>query len=1149
MSKTRLFGHSFLWIFTVSIVVLAILLMTARFLVLVAPTYKADLETLISDEIGRDIHIGDISASIEGFQPQVILTNLALATDTSEEDMLHIGEIRLSFSPLGFLVGRITPNKITLVDTNISIKRFADGHISLVGFTEKTALDEPENDFSWLLENGKIELIDSDITWQDELRQLPGLVLNKVHIVFQNNDDEHILKMRASLTEKGEPFVFLIKVTGDVLVGNDWEAKSYLKAESIDFAKYLKQLKLDMLSVEKGVADVELWSAWTAAKLSKIQGYVRVHEAQIVQDSKAFDLVDLAGQVDWKSTDHGWALQTKNVAFKSTDVAQSDSEFGVEYYHDEAIGLQRIQVSAERLNLDALSHVLQQVSTLDEPTIGLLKDLNVRGFLNKAHLTMKTQGEQLAWGACGELKDFSSKSRENIPEIKTLSVTGCSTQDNGWVELASDEGSVYFPDLFRDPIVVNKLEGLLTWTRDADGWQVHSDHIRLNSPHITTQTRIDMRFPKGDLSPTIDLQTNFGRADGRFTSLYLPVGIMDDGLVNWLDNAFIDGDIKSCGLVLKGQLSDFPYREKKGIFQVLFATEKVFLHYADKWPDVLNASADVEFKNEGMRITGYKGSISGNKIKHVLVEIADLETNDYLSLNGKIEDDIGGLYSFFRQSPIEERVGSLLNHSAVSGSAKIDLDIQIPLKSGLETKVNAEVGLSDGLLASPGLDLNISKIQGIIHYDELGLYGKSLNGVVLGQDIEVDIKAKKNSTVILGKSRLDIAKIANQYPSQFWQYIEGSSEADLEVQFPHSGLTGGEGPTITLKSNLKGVSVNLPLPIGKGKNKALPSKVTVKLGVGSLPVYASYGGLLKTSLNFVEKKSKRLELERADIHVGKTQPYFSSAKSIKFSGEIASLDVEKWKKALKLDQSNTSDSPFVNQFNVNIGHLKLKNLNFDNVHLRGKGENSFWVGDVKSSIASGQYKVPFDLKAGQKISLNLDTLNLPSNEKLNLDDNQSPFSPSDIPDIDIKSKALFLGETKLGALELKLRQKKNGMIIKLLKVTSIRDEFIANGVWEKKDKKNRTALNGSLKSTSLGSLLNDMGVTKKIKGAPIDVYFDLHWPGEPQSFSKNHLSGYANVKSAQGRLLDVEPGIGRIFGLLSLSTLQRRLQLGFCGLC
>jgi len=218
------------------------------------------------------------------------------------------------------------------------------------------------------------------------------------------------------------------------------------------------------------------------------------------------------------------------------------------------------------------------------------------------------------------------------------------------------------------------------------------------------------------------------------------------------------------------------------------------------------------------------------------------------------------------------------------------------------------------------------------------------------------------------------------------------------------------------------------------------------------------------------------------------------------------------------------------------------------MHVEGEHTASAWVGELSSPLIKGRYRLPDNLSAQQRITLDLDSLNLPENKASNLDDQVSPLRPADIPSLDISSQKFFIGKRDLGRLSLQLRQKDNGLIIKKLSLISARDTFQAKGAWELKKGDNRTALNGSLRSQALGDLLKNVGITDKLQGTPAEVLFDLNWPGEPQAFSKDHLSGFARLKSGQGRLLDVEPGVGRIFGLLSLSTLQRRLQLDFSDL-
>lgn len=1148
MSKVRLFGHSLLWVFTVSISILALLIVAARFFLAEVPVYKNDLEVYMSEEIGADVQIAGLSAKMDGFQPQLSLVGVTLDELDNQTNTLSIGEIRLSFNPFDFVTGDIKPTQITIVDSAIKIQRFADGHLSIVGLSSDKEDGDSSGDFSWLLEGGRFEVLDSQIIWQDDLRDLPDVTLNKAHILFQNDGQEHALQVTANMPkETGGSFILSINVTGDVLSTTDWHAKGYFKAKEINVDKYLARLKIEKLSIKQGEGDIELWSTWEAAKLSQVEGNVLVKKASLEQNGDELNVSNFSGQFAWKKILNGWSLQAKDFAFKTEDTAQDKSQFHVQY-RAEKEDILSISAAANGINLEAISNVLQYSKVLDEQSISLLNDIKVNGLLNNATVLVNRKADSTLWASCGELEGFSSQAHQLFPEVNNFSGMGCSTQDKGWLELGVNKGAVHFKNLFRDPIIVDKLEGQLIWSHRENGWLINSDYINLNSPHIATQTRVNIQLPDNDESPFVDLQTNFGQANSRFVSRYLPVGIMDEDVVKWLDTAFISGDIKGGGLLFKGSLSSLPYRQKDGVFQVLLGAESVQLHYADNWPDVLGVSADIEFKNEGMNIDGYKGSISGNEIDHVTVNIEDFKTDKYLHISGQIKDEISGLYTFFKQSPLNESVSALLKHSTISGPSIVDLNLDVPLREKLQTKITAKARLQKSTLVFPNLDIFIKDIQGDINYDARGLSGESIRGSLLGETLDVDIKAEKNSTVIIGKSQLNIANISKKFSSDLWKYINGSSSANIKVELPHTGLTGSGASTVTLSSDLKGVGVDLPMPIGKLKNTLKPMEIMVKLGDKSLPIKASYGDQVKTYFLLNENATNKLELEKADIHFGTTKAVLPTTQGIKLSGTMKVLNIAEWKKVLEIEASAPVSRSTVNQFNLNIEELNWLDATFDNVHVTGQHKNSTWSGEVSSSDILGRYNVPDSLDGGSKISLDLEMLKIPSNEKQAYSDKKSPVSPNDVPNIDITSKEFFIGRSKLGSLELQLRQKGRGMVVQKLSLKSARDDFKASGAWEVNNGQSITGMNGRLISKSLGSLLKDTDITKKLKDAPVDVYFDLNWPGEPQDFSKENLSGYAEIKSGQGRLLDVEPGIGRVFGLLSLSTLQRRLQLDFSDL-
>jgi uncharacterized protein (TIGR02099 family) len=563
---------------------------------------------------------------------------------------------------------------------------------------------------------------------------------------------------------------------------------------------------------------------------------------------------------------------------------------------------------------------------------------------------------------------------------------------------------------------------------------------------------------------------------------------------------------------------------------------------------VYGVSAEVEFKNQGLEINANKGSISANKIKQTFVGIKDLEHDEYLIIDGMVDDDISGLYRFFDQSPLKTTFANLLGISANKGPAVVDLNIKIPLRKELKADVKAQATLIANTLSFPELDLVVEDIEGVLTYDKKGLTANSLQARVLGEKAKVDIRPEAGSTIINALGSINIDALARKYPSKVWDKVQGQSTAQVVIDLPKDILTGNAVTTVTLKSELKGIAVDLPKPIGKDKSSSVSFELVTALGQKTLPITLSYGGQLQGAFNFIENKANKFEFIKGGLHLGKRPVKLLENDGLQLSGSIDSLNVTEWERHLGSGGGALESTSMLNKLNLNIGKLHWLDTSFDNVQLSGQYLMSSWKGEISSPAILGQYVVPDKWSEGQRIKLELKRLRLPDTDVAELDEKKSPLSPDSIPNIDISSEELFIGDASLGQLEVELRQKTNGMIIQKLSLSSKRDTLLAKGAWEVKNGENRTGLNGKLESKSLGSLLKDVGVTIKLKDAPSDIDFDLHWPGEPQEFSKSHISGFTEIQTGSGRLLDVEPGIGRALGLLSLSTLKRRLQLDFSDL-
>jgi uncharacterized protein YhdP len=90
-----------------------------------------------------------------------------------------------------------------LVDgADLSVRRDAQGIWYVAGFELGTQSAGQQNSSDWLLHQSRIVIRNGRITWQDELRGAPPLVLEQVELSIDNRHGRHRFAVKASAPEK-----------------------------------------------------------------------------------------------------------------------------------------------------------------------------------------------------------------------------------------------------------------------------------------------------------------------------------------------------------------------------------------------------------------------------------------------------------------------------------------------------------------------------------------------------------------------------------------------------------------------------------------------------------------------------------------------------------------------------------------------------------------------------------------------------------------------------------------------------------------------------------------------------------------------------------------------------------------------------------
>ena len=158
---------------------------------------------------------------------------------------------------------------------------------------------------------------------------------------------------------------------------------------------------------------------------------------------------------------------------------------------------------------------------------------------------------------------------------------------------------------------------------------------------------------------------------------------------------------------------------------------------------------------------------------------------------------------------------------------------------------------------------------------------------------------------------------------------------------------------------------------------------------------------------------------------------------------------------------------------------------------------------------------------------------------------QETTDPAKVPPLQLQVEDFRVGALALGRLELRTRPVADGLEIEHLQTRSASQQIAAAGAWTGRGAQAHTRLRVEADSRDFGELMSGMGFGQSLDGGAGRLGFDAEWPGGPAEFSLGAIRGELALSVTDGRLIEIEPGAGRVLGLLGVAQLPRRLMLDF----
>jgi len=158
---------------------------------------------------------------------------------------------------------------------------------------------------------------------------------------------------------------------------------------------------------------------------------------------------------------------------------------------------------------------------------------------------------------------------------------------------------------------------------------------------------------------------------------------------------------------------------------------------------------------------------------------------------------------------------------------------------------------------------------------------------------------------------------------------------------------------------------------------------------------------------------------------------------------------------------------------------------------------------------------------------------------------QAPLEPGALPLVDLVSDDLRLGEAKLGRVAFATARIDGGQKIAALSTGGGELKLSAAGAWRRQHALSSAELNFELDSAAIGPALQGLGYTPNLEAQRSQFKGKLAWTPAAAGLEWAQARGEIDLELEKGSLRAVEPGAGRVLGLLNFTALPRRLFLDF----
>jgi len=1141
------------WIAGIAVIALAVLMALTQLLLPLLARHPEWVARELSAKLHRPVSFASLQGKWTGSGPLFVLRDVTVGVPpggTGTPIEIPESELRLDFG--GWLPSRHLLNLRTR-GLQLDLSHDADGrwHVNGLG-TGGGAEQQPgfgQLSVALWLDNLQLNITDA------ASGKHYSLIADQLRLSRQGS---HI-RVGALLRREGAPG----ELRGAGRFRDDGSSgRLWLSGQNLDLGALLAGVDLGGYAVQGGHGSVAAWLDWKQGKVVRNFSRLDLDGLRVIGANGRVEVPALHGEAELSRSADGYELRW----------AGDDQGALAVWLHQPGTPQLAVQAAARDLQLAPLL-----------PWLGLAPKLPpaLATWLGAGHPHGKLDDVALAWTQAGGLQrlaaDFSDLGIDPagaLPGVDGIRGTLRGDGEAVSLELPVQATTVRAPHSFRQPFVMSKLAGTLAfWHADGD-WHLGLDPLDFEGQGYGGQLRGEIALHDAGGPPFLDLYAALRHGDVTAAKLFWPINAMPPPTVAWLDRALVGGDIDHAEVVVRGDLKDWPFQHNEGRFEARAEISNLTFRYSPDWPEATGIHAIASFINSGMLVQADGGSSLGVKADKVVALIPQF-ADGTLDLNVDGSGSGASLLGFVLKSPIASKQADLLSKLKLGGSGSFGFHLSLPLGAAENFTLAGNAQLKNVDVSEPDWNLKLDQLSGPATFDGHGFHAGPLGGSAHGQPSTLDLAIAgatgDPATVLAARlsGSYSFADLTEGIPALDWLAPLGSGRSPFDIGFSLTEPANGGAlvQTLTLDSTLAGIALDVPVPLKKSAAETLPLHLVLTLPLQGADLKLALGEEARGHLRLADG-GKPLA---GTLAFGTQMPMELPAQGLRIRGHAAKLDVTGWvQQAIALtagsngaagntnnasSTSSTSSGPTLESVDVGTDYAEWFGRPLGAMTLQATPTVDHLQMDVNGPAMAGRFSVPDKELDKRGITARLAHLHWPGNppapsgKAAASQPEENPantgINPASLPPFHLWVGDLSFGDAKLGEARLETWPTAQGMHIDQLRALSSSVQVTGSGDWTGTPADSHTRMRIGFAADDLGKMLTAFGYTGLVNGGKTEDQLDASWPGAPSAFSLVNATGTLAIHVNDGRIPEMGPGVGRLFGLVSLAELPRRLTLDF----